>query len=322
MKKHLLALAVLAAPALALAEGPTLYGQFNVSLDNVDDGSEDFWRLASNSSRIGIKGDVDTDVAGLKTLYGAEFGVAVDDGTGPFSQRNIFLGLKGGFGTLRAGKIDTPLKDAQGKIDQFNDLAGDIQNIVAGENRSNNILYYSSPKIADALVVNVAVIPAENTDVDGAAGNETGLADTLSASVTWQAGDLYLAAAVEQDQAVGGYSPDGITRGDLVRLVGTWKLDALELGALYATADTNGAGDAADDGWVLSAGWNLDKWKLKAQYGSSEGDGGTERTLLALGADYKLAKSTTAYAYFVDRETDNGTTAELTTLGLGLNQRF
>lgn len=322
MKKHALALAVLLTPAAALAN-PTLYGQFNVSLDNVDNGTTDFFQLESNSSRIGIKGEADTSVEGLKALYTAEFGVNVDDGAGPFSQRNIFVGLKGGFGTLRAGKIDSPLKDAQGKVDQFNDLAGDIQNLVGGENRNDNIIYYSSPKLGEAVTLNLALIPAENTNVDGQAGNETGLTDTISTSAVYQSGNLYLAAAIDQDQALGGYSPDAVVRGDLVRLVATYKLDNLDLGLLYATAESNGAVALEDTGWLLSAAYNRGDWKFKAQYGVNEGDStGTERTLASIGADYKLGKNTTAYGYYTQRETDTGTVAELNTWGLGLNQRF
>lgn len=57
MKKNLLAIAVGAAvafPGLALADGPTVYGKVNVSLENADfdDGtdSEDTWELNSNAS--------------------------------------------------------------------------------------------------------------------------------------------------------------------------------------------------------------------------------------------------------------------------------
>ena len=117
MKKHALALAVLAAavPGLALADGPTVYGKLNVSLDNVDTDtgvaatSTTIWNLNSNASRIGIRGDADTFLQGVKGLYYAEFGVKADDGVAsgvsPFSQRNIYLGLKTDYGTLRAGKI-------------------------------------------------------------------------------------------------------------------------------------------------------------------------------------------------------------------------
>ena len=42
---------------------------------------------------------------------------------------------------------DTPTKKAQGKIDLFNDTAGDIKNILWGENRSKKIIQWSSPKV-------------------------------------------------------------------------------------------------------------------------------------------------------------------------------
>ncbi|MFP3442472.1 hypothetical protein R0K18_32545, partial [Pantoea sp. SIMBA_133] len=64
-------------------------------------------------------------------------------------------------GALIAGKFDTPLKSAQGKVDQFNDLQADIKNIMAGENRTSNIVQYSSPRLFDAVGVSVAVIPGE-----------------------------------------------------------------------------------------------------------------------------------------------------------------
>lgn len=326
MKKHALALALLAAPSLALAAGPTLYGQLNVTLDSLDKESATAtkaWQLNSWSSRIGVKGDAETGVAGLTGLYYAEFGVDVDDGTGPFTQRNIYAGLKGGFGTLRAGKIDTPLKDSQGKVDQFNDLSGDIQNFVGGENRANNIIYYTSPKLADAITLNLAVIPAEDTNVDGAAGNEDGIADTVSASAVYEQGAIYVALAIDQDQAIGGYSPDGITRGDIVRLVGTWKSDAFEAGALFTTAETNGAGGLEDQGWLLSGAYKNGAWKVKAQYGASEGDTtGNEKTITALGVDYALGKSTTTYAYYTAVDTSAATDTTDTTIGLGLLQKF
>jgi hypothetical protein len=37
------------------------------------------------------------------------------------------------------------LKLAQGEIDLFNDFAGDMEFVIAGENRVNNVLGYESP---------------------------------------------------------------------------------------------------------------------------------------------------------------------------------
>ncbi len=208
MKKNLLAIAVGAAvamPGVVLADGPTVYGKVNVSLENTefDDGvnpSEDQWELNSNASRLGVKGDFDLDVAGLKAIYQAEFEISVDDGDKSgqtFTQRNIFGGLKGGFGTLMAGKFDTPTKKAQGKIDQFNDIGGDIKNVLSGENRASNIIQYSTPKLADMLTLNAAFIPAEGDDLDGDGEGETGLADTISVSLVAEKDMFY--GAVSHD---------------------------------------------------------------------------------------------------------------------------
>ena len=100
-------------------------------------------------------------------MYVAEFGVKADDGVGPFTARNIYAGVKGDFGTLIAGNVDTPLKSSQGAFDEFNDLAADITKILPGETRAANAVAYSTPKFADAVTVTVAIVPAEGSDIAG-----------------------------------------------------------------------------------------------------------------------------------------------------------
>src|SRR3546814_11626069 len=66
----------------------------------------------------------------------------------PFSERNIFVGLKGGFGAVQFGKYDTPVKNAGAKTDLFNDQSiGDIGSLLVGETRQNNMFQYASPKM-------------------------------------------------------------------------------------------------------------------------------------------------------------------------------
>ncbi|MFZ5724422.1 MAG: porin [Pseudomonadota bacterium] len=355
MKKHALALAIavappaLAVPVAALADGPTLYGKLNVTLDSVDtdnaaptDDTEN-WQLNSNASRIGIKGDAETGIQGLKGLYYAEFGLDADEGNPVFSQRNIYAGLKGGFGTLRLGKIDTPLKDAQGKFDQFNDYAGDIGRLIGGETRANNAIHYTSPKLLDGLTVNVAAYPGEGRDIDNDDGNantsddvETGIADTLSASVAWEKDALYAAVAIDRSNDGAG-TLDGFTDidsgttgsqtvADIVRAVVVYKADAFEAGALYQTAaDVSQDSDREDSGWLVSGAYKNGPWKLKAQYGVNEGDvTERERTLTALGADYALGKSTTITGYWTEVDNDPQATGRpvTTTIGIGLDQKF
>src|SRR5690606_20189755 len=198
MNKKLLAIAVgavIALPGAALAN-PKVYGKVNVTLeametefaaDTFPGAGADEWRLNSNASRLGVKGDFDLEVGGLKAIYQVEYEINVDDGgAAPFSQRNIFAGLKGGFGTLQAGKFDTPMKTSEGKFDQFNDLAGDIDSFVAGQDRANNIIQYTTPKLADAFSVKVALIPAEGADVDNDGTVDDGLADTMQVALTYE----------------------------------------------------------------------------------------------------------------------------------------
>lgn len=347
MNKKLLALAigaVVAMPATVLAAGPTLYGQIDLSVENVNDNidysvsspvvpvdseaqtSQEAWVLRSNASRIGVRGEADTDVSDLKGIYQAEFGVKADDGAGPFSARNIFVGLQGGFGTLKAGNIDSLVKVAQGPVDEFNDSSLDMSlngNGVVGEDRVSNTVQYTSPVFADAITVSVA------TDLSETAVNS----DAMELSVAYNKDGLYLALASGSNVATGyGVSPLTATQTDILRAVAAYSTDSFEVGFLYQTAkDSNNAAaaEAEDKAMLLSGAFKMDAWKFKAEYGTIDGDDGTPAadgsgTLMAIGADYAMGKSTTAYALAGSLESDDGagTTSRYGTYGVGLRQKF
>ena len=334
MNKKLLAIAVGAAvafPAVALADGPTVYGKMNVTLEmnSVDPApaapdNDSEWVLDSNASRLGVKGGYDLDVGGLKAIYQAEYQIDVDNGgAAPFSQRNIFAGLEGGFGTIQAGKFDTPLKTSQGKVDQFNDLDGDISSFMTGDERANNIIQYTSPKLADAIEVNVAFIPNEDqSDFDGDGENENGLTDTISLSVVYETDSLYVALAHDMDNDYEGLDADAnVGPLDITRLTGAYKMDAIELGAIYQMAsDTEGNGE--ETSMLVSGAFKMDRVKLKLQYGMTEGDQSQEElTTLSFGADYKLAKASKVFAYYTVNEADLAGT-ENTFLAVGMEHKF
>ncbi|MCU5785325.1 porin [Alloalcanivorax marinus] len=343
MKKNLLAIAVGAAlatpmmmPAMAQADGPTVYGKVNISLENQNydpapsaPNNDDEWELNSNASRLGVKGDFDLDVAGLKAIYQAEFEISVDDGDKngqTFAQRNIFGGLAGGFGTLKAGKFDTPTKLAQMDVDQFNDLSGDIKNIAAGENRVSNIIQYSTPKLADMVTLNLAFIPNEDSDdFDGDGENENGLADSTSISLVLEKDAFYAALShdtdIEDELIVDETGTSPVI--DITRVAAGLAMDQFELGALYQLAEES-EGDGEETSYVLSGAFKIDRVKLKAQYGMVEGDqSDDEGTQYALGADYKLAKNSKVYAYYNNLKYElAGGDDETRTLGVGMEHKF
>lgn len=329
MNKKLLALAIgaaIAMPVAALAEGPTLYGKIDLSLENQDNGAADMWVVENNASRIGVKGSADTGVSGLQGIYLAEFGVDADDGASPFTGRNIYAGLKGDFGTVLLGNMDTPLKSAQGAVDQFNDTTADMALYVGGEWRAPNIVAYSTPKIADVVTINVALWQSEGaTLADNTAGD--GIGDAVSASVVYENEGLYLALAMDQETENTGdgvdlaASPDNYN--DILRAVAAYSTDSFEVGFLFQSAEgaDTPATNAEDTSMVLSGAYKTGDWKFKAQYGQTEGDGSSNTvTALAIGADYAVGKATTLKAMYLAAEDD--ASYEFTVLGFGLAQRF
>ena len=317
---------------------PTVYGKVNVSLNKYDlenrtgtaaTDEKDNWELESNASRIGVKGDLEIS-SNLKAVYKLEYEVFVDDGddgssnSSEFQQRNIYGGLQGNWGTLVAGKHDTPLKLIQttaagSEIDRFNDLPlGDIKNIMVGENRESNIIMYSTPDFS-GFGATLAIMPGEDDGVTN--DNNDGPADRTSLALTYNSKMFYVAIAADQN----------VQNTDTIRLAGEVTLGDFKIGALYQTAEINdddvptpttssiaprpaGMNDFnsrydEQDAWVLSGEWKFAKdWALKAQYGISEstpvtaGLDDTELTMAALGVDYKLSKNSKVFTYYASIE--------------------
>ena len=348
MNKVLLSSAIASTLCFAsqgFAAGPIdgkVYGKVNASIVNADSGSSDQWKLNSNASRVGVKGK--TEISdGLYAIYKAEFEMFVDDGNkdrsktnctavvdkdgnetdntvcltdsdkDTFSQRNIMVGLKGDFGTIWAGKHDSPTKLAQNKIDLFNDLEGDIKNTFEGENRVSNIVAYTTPN-RNGFAATLAMIPAEGADFDQDGQDDTGLTDGISYSVSYAKDNLYLAVAGDQD----------VDKQDLLRLVAQYKMDALKLGFMYQQNEDN-LNSKDESGYFISAAYKIDKTTLKAQYGSIEDDvDGDEEQTLSLGADYKMAKNTKLYVFYTDNTDSEVGSAddEDTSFGVGMEHKF
>lgn len=308
MKKSLLALVIASLlPAAAFAD-VTVYGKANVSLQNADEevsGSK--VELVSNASRIGLKGSEEVN-SSLKVIYQFEYQTEVDDGTNgsqTFGQRNIFIGLQGSAGTIMGGHFDTPTKVAQEKVDLFNDLEGDINQIFKGEIRASNIVQYVTPASWGAFTSSVAYVTKETDGVDNG----------VSVSVAYNTPVVYVAVAVDQDVEAEGV--------DLVRAVARLVFGPVQLGVLAEQYENDNTG-ADEDGAFVSALWNLnDKWALKGQYGQSDvkmADG--EST--SIGLDYKMTKAATLYSYVTSVENDLALAAERddTYVGVGIDFKF
>lgn len=124
MKKSLIALSLAALPVAAMAD-VTLYGQIKagVEISKVKVGSGDDSQRSKTAteitdlgSRIGFKGHEHLG-SNLNAIWQVEQRTPVSGG-GQWGTRDSFIGLEGGFGKFRAGRISTQLND-MGNIDPW-----------------------------------------------------------------------------------------------------------------------------------------------------------------------------------------------------------
>lgn len=303
MKKTALFLA-LTVPALAQAEKieidmPDFYGKLNLSVQNANEDGNSFTEVKSNASRVGFKGKGELN-HGLTAIYKVEYQTSPDNGDA-LKQRNTYAGLKGDFGTVQVGLFDTPLKKLQKKVDLFNDLEGDIKNVITkSDNREKNSVQYTSPKFA-GLQFKVDQIASED--------KSSARKDATSTSLTYTRGDYYVGVAYDNKVEA--------NTTDVLRAVAQAKVAGAQLGLLWEKQDKNGD---KSEGWLVSAAYKVAGVKLKAQHGESEINNAEGANTTSFGADYKLGKGAKAYVYYT--ENDFRKKKDTNYAGVGIEYKF
>ena len=269
---------------------PSFYGRLNfTTVHNQPKHQGSDSEFVSNASRIGLEGSLPVSEA-LKVIYQAEYQVNPDNrpfGNRTLTQRNTYLGVEGGFGTLLVGRNDTPTKLLQNRIDLFNDLDGDIRTLVVSENRPNDVLHYISPTIGGFVFSYAALL-------DGKDVLRERLSKNTSASMTYTDGVFYAGLSVDNN----------MINNDVLRLVTQYRMGDLQLGALYERSKNSKNTRGTQDGVFVSAAYTMDKYVLKAQTGMSDQrrDGGRQTSL---GVDYNLNGDSKVFALATLRRSDN-----------------
>jgi predicted porin len=361
LKKLLLATAIAALSVSAAHAAPTVYGKAFLTLDYVSTDydaanktDEDTFKLNSNQSRIGFKGEDDlTDTT--KLVYQLEYGIDVDDDSQQFRSRNTYVGLAHNtLGTVLAGRHDTPLKLAQNKVDVFNDSLFDIKNAgVSGEYRANNMVAYQSPVIVGMPVSFMAATALSETDADGdilvsaASGTKPAVYrdrkvkdNGYSALLAYDKNGVYLAGAYDKDMGANNVNTGVIDN--------TWRLVAgldmgkmnmvsgLTLGALYqqsqyydnySIVNNNRVNKASEDekSWLISGKYKVGAtpWAVKAQYVNTTDEKGVKDAdvnEIAVGGEYAFNKATTGHIYAGQISRDNNKDDLI--VGTGIEYKF
>lgn len=181
MKKSLIALTLAALPVAATAD-VTLYGAIKAGVQTyrsvehregkvvgVGTGSE----ISDFGSKIGFKGQEDLG-NGLKAVWQLEQGASVAGTNTGWGNKQSFVGLKGGFGTIRAGSLNSPLKNTGANVNAWESgkFTGNVLEISGMAKREHRYLSvrYDSPEFA-GFSGSVQYAPKEYAPKDNSGSN-------------------------------------------------------------------------------------------------------------------------------------------------------
>jgi predicted porin len=348
MKKSLIALAVLGAAGVAHAQTAVVIdGSIDTSVvQRAPTSGSNTWGLASsqrNTNYIGISGTEDIG-GGLKGIFQirTNFGSdavnnsnAAGIGATTVGDQNVWLGLQGGFGTVKLGRDLTPQFLQVSAYSTFGTgFANNRSSLNAGsvDARWNNSIQYVTPSLA-GFGLQVMVAPRnENTTAFSTTGGVnftsgytagilSGFGTPVSARLTYGAGPASAGLAMTRNGSAGAdtvWNLGGSYNFGIATLKAQYERDNNSLPALGVTgAGAVAGGGKVGNAWLVAAEGGVPGTAvvLRAQYAKR-----STATLVSpfekswgVGADYNLSKRTVAYLYFGRQEIPIATA----TTGLG-----
>ena len=326
MKKSLVATAVAAgmlASGAAQAQ-PTVYGIIHLAINTYADNhwstddtatrtllERDTPVMQSQTSAIGVKGIEDLG-GNLKAIYKAEFKIDPFNSDKSIERRDIWVGLKGGWGKVAAGTMSSNYKQMAGKIDPLYRTEAEGRGRLnmmskyhggSGINggRMEQTLAYTTPKMAGIeLVLNTTV-----SGVDSACESQVGECDeTMGVGIRWSTKTWLLYADYLDPNEAGTGPFDTPQAGDeaIYKIGGKWTGKAFQVSAQYEAAEDQTGGDYA----FLNALWNINKNNLiTGSYGQQD----KISKSYALAYVYKFSKLTNVYAGYGQIDEDSAGSA-------------
>jgi predicted porin len=295
---------VLASPVQALELN--VYGVGHLSADSVDDGTDSDTRIASNSSRLGFRGNHDLG-NGMKAVFQLESGLDLtgqggnDGNGGPAGEtshvftaaRDSYAGVAGGFGMVIAGKLGG-LNQWLYDYNLFGDQVGDLGNVWGASGlpgRVTNAVHYRTPDLG-GLSVGLSYVPDENPATS---------TDASIVKADYATGALKVG---------GAYAKIGTAGNDwtVTAVTASYDLGQFSVGGgLQNESDIGGVSGADRSSYTLGASMKLGaNGTLKAQYAISNFDADNmDSTQLAVGYDHALNPYTTVYVAYAKVDNDD-----------------
>ena len=356
MKKSLIAMAVLAASGVASAQSTvTLYGlvdayvgssRVKTTVGGVSTSARQTVLNGSgfNTSRFGLKGSEDLG-GGLKANFVLEGGFDASTGaansyTSPFPTaisagnptgfqtstatfgRQSWVGLSGGFGEVKLGKMWTPYDEVKGS-----GAAAFDANIFAPatgvwvsnsyQDRPGNSIYYSTPNFGGVSAA-ASYSFGENKTATQAAGK------IISVNVQYAGGPIAAALAYQSEKEGGLLAANSTTKFTQVNA----SYDFQVVKVLAAYGNVKDGGDKANEyqigvdvplGNALTLSTGVARSKIKLA-----GGGEVKSTGFGLAAKYAVSKRTFLYTglQLAKNEINAGNETKTDTFAVGVQHKF
>ena len=339
MKKTLIALAVLAASGAAMAQSSvTLYGvadiwlgSSKVTVNGAGERQTVINTSGVNGSRFGLKGTEDLG-GGMKAIFQLENGYNLDTGAqktaGSIFDRQAYVGLDTGFGTVTLGRQYSPYDDFNGTVAPnyyaFTFYATGLvaQNGMADySSRNNNSVKFQSANYSGFSAAALYAFGENKNSLTNVNGDAT---DTAGLNIQYANGPLVVGYAYQQDKLakVVGFGQD---KNKYNLIGGSYDFGVVKLTGSYNQAKND---TTKDKEYQVGLVVPLGAASITAGYARSKSDAGAISNTgsgYAVLATYDLSKRTRLYAGAVEAKAHvNNAPAETktTTYGLGVRHSF
>lgn len=337
MKKSLVALAVLAVSGAAMAQSSvTLYGRLDAGLGQVTTETTGANPKASLSQNVvtssalkttfwGLKGTEDLG-GGLSAIFQLESQFNMDDGAiaakNTLFERQATVGLSGGFGTVKLGRIYTTQYDlfaatdniANGNVSTSGTVYG--TGIARQSVRAGNAIKYDSPSFGGVKGSAFVSMGEDKTATTSAAG-------MVGLNVSYSNGPLMVGYGHQEEKLAQAVSttPQVTNKYDMIG--GTYDLGVAKFNAAYEQSKNGTLNDKEYNlGAIVPMSAAASLW---VGYSHSNSTGGAKELTssgFTIAGTYSLSKRTTLYAGYVKTDIEANTKASATSVTPVVNAGF
>ena len=308
-------------------------GTLGVSADeDLGSGMKGIGKVEYQINTAGDSCPTTTTVSGAVTTVSTASGQCTSDSSLK-GDREMFVGLQGGFGTLRLGRVNSPYKLTGVALDPFVTTVLQARGN-GGMSASGPLNTHSSGYVNNGIVYNMPKFGGVGFDVYVSPDTQNNTSGDLSAAVTWAGGPVSIFVVHNLDENANGGTATTTSSGNntfdskATKVGGQFKFGAAGSLALQFEQLDSGASGAGAETEFMFVGYQIPIGKLTPaiQVGLSTIDTATETetTYGALGVRYNFSKTFSTYGGYRMTKTEVGsaTTTDQEAYTVGLRKDF